>query len=361
MPLSEYVPPSILLFRRAYRVFSTRSQARQQLDEAAQQPSAPHPPISAHNRHRSDPYDSGAPRDFNPYGDAPAESSSYVPARPSRVDVELPQADFQPYESPRQSLHSRSYSAGAQSDHNRPRTSFDRGGGGGGGSMSRSSSAQTSASRRQARLAGNNSSNHDVYPVPPVPASFGTSSPQDFTTPPLAGASSLLHSPPPEAPLPRDFDPNDARSTYAMQYRSDYGTPPQQARHETQYVPSNPRQTRQRSLSGGAGTAGRTVGNGGRRMSNVPLVPQLPRGSVETVSYGGGGGGGYDGEADKASTVDLVEGRDSYDRRGSEGKKMGGPTVSKGQVQFEEMGAFFEEVRRFLRSLSFPPSPAPLY
>jgi hypothetical protein len=208
--------------------------------------------------------------------------------------------------------------------------------------MTRSSSAQTGGSRRYSRDQ-RAQPNYEEYPVPPVPVDYGSSTiPQDFTTPPLTGSARLNS--PPEEPLPRDFDPNDSRSHYAMGYRSDYGTPPQQARHETQYTPSNPRQTRQRSLSGGARTGGPHV----RRMSAVPIVPQVPSSLDQDSS---GYGGGYDGE--KASTVDLVE-RDSYERRESEVKR-GGPTVSKGQVPFEDMGDFFQEVRRLSSLLPFSP------
>ncbi|GAA5887363.1 hypothetical protein JCM6882_002507 [Rhodosporidiobolus microsporus] len=295
--------------------------ARQAVNEP---PSAPQPSSSS-TRRRSDAYGDGeAPRDFNPYGDDGGEpyggygDGDYgYGGPPPREEPRLPgpgwQADYSVTEG---GGHVRSFSTGHA---NRSVTSVRTG-------HSRSSSTGTSASRRY--LGEHRQPNYDEYPVPPIPHDHGYGPPQDFTTPPLASDAAHLSSPPEEAP-PRDFDPNDSRSHYAMTYRADYGTPEQQTRHETQYVPSNPRQTRQRSVSGGQRTGG-----GARRMSNIPIVPVPPVPSTtDRDSYG------YE---EKASTVDLVE-RDDYSRRESVAKR-GGPTVSKGQVPYEEMGEFFQEI-----------------
>ncbi|GAA6031833.1 hypothetical protein JCM8097_002012 [Rhodosporidiobolus ruineniae] len=315
--------------------------ARQALNDP---PSAPQPSASSgHARGRSDPYDGGAPRDFNPYAAAdndPYGSSggggSYSSRPPPREEPRLPGPGWH---------HDYSVGGGDGSGHMRSYSAGDGAGGYGSRSMtslrtghSRSSSTGTTASRRylDQHRASVSQPNYDEYPVPPLPVDYTSSSrdiPQDFTTPPLA-TTPHLHSPPEEAP-PRDFDPNDSRSHYAMGYMAQYGTPPQQARHETQYVPAPPRQTRQRSVSGGQRT------HGGARRTSIPIVPvpPVPAGvakSVDQDSYG------YE---DKASTVDLVE-RDDYERRPSTMKKGGGAagTVSKGQVPFEEMSAFFNEI-----------------
>ncbi|GAA5858537.1 hypothetical protein JCM8547_007351 [Rhodosporidiobolus lusitaniae] len=292
--------------------------ARQAVNESAQ-PSAPQQ--SSHSRATSDPYGGGPPRDFNPYGES-EQNVEYGYRRPSREEPRLPgpgwHADYTVGDNA--SGHVRSYSAGGYGDASRSMTSFRTGG------HSRSSSTGTTASRRasqqqQARA-------YEEYPVPPMPVDYATATPQDYTTPPLARDEPHMASPP-EEPLRRDFDPTDARSHYAMGYLAQYGTPPQQARHETQYVPSNPRQTRQRSVSGGQRT------QGGARRTSIPIVPvpAVPS-SIDRDSYGG-----YE---EKASTVDLVE-RDDYERRESVAKK-GGPTVSAGQVPFEEPSEFFQEI-----------------
>ncbi|GAA5833966.1 hypothetical protein JCM11251_003576 [Rhodosporidiobolus azoricus] len=287
-------------------------------------PSAPQPPAASF-RPLSDPYgDEDAPRDFNPYGgnDSGGEFAGYgagdygYGGPPPREEPRLPgpgwQADYSVSEG---GGHIRSFSTGHA---NRSVTSVRTG-------HSRSSSTGTNASRRY--LGEHRAQpNYEEYPVPPLPVDHSYDPPLDFTTPPLVTDASHLHSPPEETPR-RDFDPNDSRSHYAQTYRADYGTPEQQTRHETQYVPSNPRQTRQRSVSGGQQTRG-----GARRTSHIPIVPVPPVPST-IDSYG------YE---DKASTVDLVE-RDDYSRRESTVKR-GGPTVSKGQVPYEEMSEFFEEI-----------------
>ncbi|BGP14395.1 hypothetical protein JCM10213_004517 [Rhodosporidiobolus nylandii] len=295
--------------------------ARQALNDPTASPSAPQL-ASGHSRGRSDPYDDGAPQDFNPY----SAGGGYEPnhgygRRPSREEPHAPRPGWQtaPAEfsfggGGGSSGHSRSHSAGYADGAygSRSMTSIQTG-------HSRSSSTGTTASRRHL-------DQHHQYPVPPIPPNFD-GPPVDFTTPPLATKSAYLHSPVEEAP-PRDFDPNDDSAHYAMGYRAEYGTPPQQTRHESQYVPANPRQTRQRSVSGGQRTQG-----GARQTSLVPNlpVPRIPPTQSESYDY-----------EDEASTVDLVE-RESYERRESAPKR-GGPTVSKGQVPFEERGEFFQEI-----------------
>ncbi|GAA5983127.1 hypothetical protein JCM11641_004922 [Rhodosporidiobolus odoratus] len=285
--------------------------ARQALNDISATPSAPQQ-SSALASGPGGSYVAGAPPDFNPYGASNDGGGGYsYEGRPSREDVRLPEPGWQSseYSMAGGSGHNRSYSAGQSGS--RSLTPI-RGG------HSRSSST---GSRRYV----DSLPDPNEYPVPPIPNNVIRSGSQDFTTPPLAGRIHQFPSSPEEAP-PQDFNPNDASSQYAMSYRDQYDTPPQQARHETQYVPTNPRQTRQRSFSGGPPPSG-------ARKISIPFFPVPPLANPEQDPYA---------FAEKASTVDLVE-REEYERRNSEPKRRG-TTVSKGQVPFEEMGEFFQEI-----------------
>ncbi|GAA5998302.1 uncharacterized protein JCM10292_001107 [Rhodotorula paludigena] len=180
-------------------------------------------------------------------------------------------------------------------------------------------------------------------PVPPVPSlPLPPHDNTDYTSPPLASDAHYLQTPP-EVPLPRDFDPNDSRAQYAVNYAPAYMTPPQ-SRHETQYTPANPRQTRQRSISTVPGVS--AAATGARKTSMVPIAPTASQRAYEQDSLGGGEEYGEE----KASTVDLVERDDGNERRESLVKR-GGPTISKGQVPFEESGEFFQEVSDLQQAL----------
>ncbi|GJN87266.1 hypothetical protein Rhopal_000214-T1 [Rhodotorula paludigena] len=180
-------------------------------------------------------------------------------------------------------------------------------------------------------------------PVPPVPSlPLPPHDNTDYTSPPLASDAHYLQTPP-EVPLPRDFDPNDSRAQYAVNYAPAYMTPPQ-SRHETQYTPANPRQTRQRSISTVPGVS--AAATGARKTSMVPIAPTASQRAYEQDSLGGGEEYGEE----KASTVDLVERDDGHERRESTVKR-GGPTISKGQVPFEESGEFFQEVSDLQQAL----------
>ncbi|BGP46570.1 hypothetical protein JCM10450v2_002417 [Rhodotorula kratochvilovae] len=273
-----------------------------------------------HARVQSDPFESG-PRDFNPYA---VEEDGGYPGRPVREEQRLPgpgwQADFSVGGGAGGGAHARSGSGGYSAVYtNRSATSLSR-------SMnSRSNSTGTTGSRKHGGR------DYADEPAPPVPALPSNEPMPDFTSPPLASDAAYLNTPP-EVPLPRDFDPTDSRSHYATNYAPTYTHPPQ-SRHETQYVPGNPRQPRQSSVSSSAA--------GARKTSLVPLVPGAA-GPHYTV------GDGYMEE--KASTVDLVERDDVYDRRPSTVKR-GGPTISKGQVPHEEMGEFFQEISDLQQAL----------
>lgn len=298
-------------------------QARQ---AAPEPPSAPQQSSrAAQSRVPSDPYDASAPRDFDPYA---VEDDGGYPGRPSREEPRLPgpgwQADY-------------SFGGGG--------AGMGRGGSGGGygtivytnrSATSLNRSLHSRSSSTGSRRYGSRDQANDE-PVPPVPSlPLPPHDNTDYTSPPLASDAHYLQTPP-EVPLPRDFDPNDSRAQYAVNYAPAYMTPPQ-SRHETQYTPANPRQTRQRSISTVPGVS--AAATGARKTSMVPIAPTASQRAYEQDSLGGGEEYGEE----KASTVDLVERDDGNERRESLVKR-GGPTISKGQVPFEESGEFFQEVR----------------
>ncbi|GAA5948879.1 hypothetical protein JCM21900_003458 [Sporobolomyces salmonicolor] len=184
---------------------------------------------------------------------------------------------------------------------------------------------------------------HDLPPLPPSPAVY--------TTPPLAQEARVFDSFSSGMPdEPGDHDSEDVvhDSQFVIKFSDPFVTP-SQVRHETRYVPSNPKETRQRSIDEGktSGEAQRPgKGNKGTRGADHGHEYD------EKEKYG------YDG---KASTIDLVESLDySSERKGSYPEepvakltRKGGPTISKGDVPFEETSEFLEEASLRLNASRF--------
>ncbi|BGO90134.1 hypothetical protein JCM10020v2_001770 [Rhodotorula toruloides] len=191
---------------------------------------------------------------------------------------------------------------------------------GGGGTVVYRTQSSHGRSNSAGRDAGRRQYGSQPENVPPPVPSYNTGPPIDFTSAPVSPDVAQYVNTPPDIAPPRDFDPNDSRSRYASNYSPNYMTPDQQRRHETQYIPTNPRMTRQRSISGGPPAHE-------RKTSLIPIAPVPPRQAT------GGLGVSYGDQyrSEKASTVDLVERDDSFERRSTSVKK-GGATVSKGEI-----------------------------
>lgn len=198
--------------------------------------------------------------------------------------------------------------------------------------ISRSTSTGNTATSRRRRPPAD----YDDEPsVPPVPSSWSPQGPpSDFTFPTLSPNVAYLGSPP-EAPLPRDFDPTESSPQYDLSHAAFPSTyslprarsPPIRSPPRDTYSPPPP-PTGQRA---DAATAASSLPAGRR----VPPVP------VDTVPYSAQQ---RDYRPDKASTVDLVERDDSAERKGSTSRTIG-QASSRNEVSHED---FYQEVRLLL-------------
>ncbi|KAK4053513.1 hypothetical protein OIV83_001681 [Microbotryomycetes sp. JL201] len=149
--------------------------------------------------------------------------------------------------------------------------------------------------------------------------------------------------------VPReDFNPlaySQQQNQFAPPQKSFEGQEAPRGAQRTQYTPTDPVRTHQRSISGSQPEQGWSAPEPYPPLEQAPRqVPPapgpeptrgLPARPQEDVTY-----------VEKASTVNLVDGVDEKDADRVQNKKSGprGPTITAGDVPFEEMGEFFTEV-----------------